>query len=399
MVLDQPDAVLPIRLGWLGSVGIIAGWVIGAPSYMEKLGWNEFLKRPVGTGPYMVEGAVEDYRKAAEGEVYATLVANPDYWKKGHPKIRKITFIRYTPKEALRAVIEGRVDLVTNMIPKDTLKVAESPHSKVVKGRQDVRWTRGALNLMSPHTIPLRDMRVRKALNYAVNKRELFRYAFKGNAVEMMGMLTEKSGVDLSDTEPYDWNVPKARELLKEAGYEEGFKMKLFYSEKDYLIAYLLRRFYSLLKIEVEITPIQWEWIVRHQVYPNTRDGYSWEDEDWWIEIWSEPSYSPELMYNLVDGIFRSRAPFKCAPDWLLLPLDKMFHELRRTKDRDKRFQIYKKANEYIADQALEVFTMAPLTLYGVNEEVDFVPQVSQYLYLDYSSVTDNHWSILAEKK
>jgi len=37
---------------------------------------------------------------------------------------------------------------------------------------------------------------------------------------------------------------------------------------------------------------------------------------------------------------------------------------------------------------------MAPLGLYGVNEEVEFVPQVSQYLYLDYSSVTDNHWSI-----
>jgi len=71
-----------------------------------------------------------------------------------------------------------------------------------------------------------------------------------------------------------------------------------------------------------------------------------------------------------------------------------MYHEILRTRDRNKRFQIYKRANEYIADQALWVFTMAPLTLYGVNEEVEFIPQVSQYLYLDYSSVTDNHWSV-----
>ena len=82
-----------------------------------------------------------------------------------------------------------------------------------------------------------------------------------------------------------------------------------------------------------------------------------------------------------------------------MVSLDKMYHEVLRTKDRDKRFQIYKSANEYIADYAFWVFTMAPLTLYGVNEEVEFVPQLSQYLYLDYSSVTDNHWSVRAEKK
>jgi peptide/nickel transport system substrate-binding protein len=394
MVLDQPNALFLDRI----IAGPISGWVIGAPRYMERVGWDEFLKRPVGTGPYMVVGAVKDYRKMAEGEVYATLVANSDYWNRGHPKIRKVMFVHYTPKEALRAVIEGRVDLVTNMIPKDTLKVAVSPHSKVVKGRQDVRWTRGALNLMSLHTFPLRSIRVREALNYAVNKKELMRYAFKGNAVEMMGMLTDKSGVDLSETEPYHWNVPKARELLKEAGYGEGFKMKLFYQEKDYLIAHLLRRFYSLLKIEVEITPVDWEWIVRHLVYPNTRDGYSWEDEDWWVIIYSNPGYVPEVMGGMLDWNFHSGAPFQTSPDWLIALLDKMYHELLRTKDREKRFQIYKRANEHIADQALEVFTMAPLTLYGVNEEVEFVPQVSQFLYLDYSSVTDNHWSVRRER-
>ncbi len=395
MVLDQPDALLLDKI----ILGPKAGWVIGAPKHMERVGWKEFLKRPVGTGPYMVEGIVKDYRKVAEGEVYATLVANPAYWNRKYPKIGKITFVQYSPKEALRAVIDGRVDLVTNMIPKDTLKVAESPHSKVVKGRKDVRFTVGALNVMSPHTLPLRDMRVRKALNYAVNKQELFRYAFKANAVEMRGVLTEKSGVDLSDTEPYEWNVPKARELLKEAGYGEGFKMTLFYQEKDYLIAHLLRRFYSLLKIEVKITPVQWEWFVRHIVYPNTRDGYSWEDEDWWIVLTSEPSYVPEIMGGQLEWFFHFEAPFQTAADFLMEPLNRMYHEVLRTRDRDKRFQIYKRTNEYIADQAFYVFTMAPLTLYGVNEEVEFVPQVSQYLYLDYSSVTDSHWSVKAEKK
>jgi ABC-type transport system substrate-binding protein len=395
MVLDKPDALFLDKL----VLGPIAGWVIGAPKYMEQVGWEEFLKRPIGTGPYMVEGEVKDYREVREGEVYATLVDNPDYWNRGYPKIKKTSFVQYSPKKALEALIEGRVDLVTSLIPKDTLKVAESEHSKVVKGREDVRFSNGFLNLMSPHTYPLRDLRVRKALNYAINREELMRYAFKGNALEMKGLLTEKSGVDLSDTKNYDWNIPKARELLKDAGFEDGFTMKIFYDEQDYLLAQFVRRFYSLLNIEVEITPIRFEWMVRHLVYPNSREGYSWEDEDWWLVFHSQPGMVPEVMYGILEWGFHSGAPWKTFPDWLSLPLDRIYHELLKTKEFERRLQLYKEANEYIADQALTVFTPARLTLYGVNEEVNFVPQVSQYLYLDYSSVTDNHWSIRESKE
>ena len=181
---------------------------------------------------------------------------------------------------------------------------------------------------------------------------------------------------------------------MKDAGYGEGFKLKLFYGEKDYLTAQLLQRFYNLLKIEVEITPITMQWLERHIVYPNTRQGFSWKDEDWWLVIHSNAAFVPEVMGGLYEFFFHSGAPFQHFSDWAIEPLDEMYQDLLRTKDRDKRFQIYKKANEYIADQALWVFTMAPLGLYGVNKGVDFVPQVSQYLYLDYSSVTDNHWSM-----
>ncbi len=118
-----------------------------------------------------------------------------------------------------------------------------------------------------------------------------------------------------------------------------------------------------------------------------------------WVVISSHPAYQPEVMTTMLLAHFHSGAPFQTSPDWLMDSLNKIYNELLRTRDRNKRFEIYKRANEYIADQALWVFTMAPLTLYGVNEEVEFIPQLSQYLYLDYSSVTDNHWSVKAEKK
>jgi len=388
--LRQPDSLFLDKL----ILGPIAGWTIGAPKYMQQVGWERFLKRPIGTGPYVLEGEMKDHKDVSEGQIYATLRANSNYWDKGRPKIQRVTVVQYSPKEALQAVIDGRIDLVTSLIPKDTQRVAESPHSKVVKGREDAIFTTALFNLMSPHTFPLRDMRVRKALNYAVNKEELLRYAFKGNGFEMRGLLTEKSGVDLSNTKPYQWNIPKARELLKEAGYENGFKMKLVYHEKDYLLAQLIKRFFSLLKIEVEIIPVQWEWMPKHMVYPNTSEGYSWEDEDWWMVIHAHPGILPEIMGGLMEWAFHSGAAWRHFPNWLMLPLDEVYNELQRTRDRDKRFELYKRANEYIADQALWLFTVAPLGLYGVNKEVSFEPQVSQYLYLDYSSVTENHWSL-----
>jgi ABC-type transport system substrate-binding protein len=390
VTLYEPDALCLDKT----IFGPISGWIIGAPSYVERVGWQEFLRRPIGTGPYMVEGEIKDYRKAAEGEVYATLAANPDYWKIGVPKIEKISFIHHSPTEAINALTQGNVDLVTSLIPKDTIKVAESQHAKVVKGRRDARYTVAQFNLMSPHTLPLRRIRVREALNHAVNREELIRYAFKGNADEMRGVLTNKSGVDLSDTKAYKWDIPKARDLLKDAGYGEGFKMKLCYQERDYLTAQFLKRFWSLLNIDVALVPVKWEWIVRHQVYPNTRDGYSWEDEDWWVVVYSEAAVVTEIMGGLFEWAFYSGAPFQCASNFLIEPLNVMYNKLLRTKERDKRFQIYKEANEYIADQALWVFTVAPLSLYGVNKELNFVPQLSQYLYLDYSSVTDKHWSV-----
>ena len=107
MIKEQSDALFPERLGT---------FYIGAPRYMEQAGWERFTKRPIGTGSYVIDGEMQDYRKVAEGEVYATLTANSNYWEKGYPKIRRIKFVQQSSQEALRALIEGRVDLVTSYL-------------------------------------------------------------------------------------------------------------------------------------------------------------------------------------------------------------------------------------------------------------------------------------------
>jgi ABC-type transport system substrate-binding protein len=139
---------------------------------------------------------------------------------------------------------------------------------------------------------------------------------------------------------------------------------------------------------------VNWEWVVRHLVYPNTREGYTWKEEDWWLCIYSNPSFHPEPMGGFLEWGYHVGAAWNTYSDFLVEPLDIMYHQVRRTRDRNKRFEIYKRANDYIADQATWIFTLSPMGLYGVNKELDFVQQVSWLLYLEYSSVTDNHWSV-----
>jgi peptide/nickel transport system substrate-binding protein len=66
LLLSQPDSFL---------FQMLAYWRLGAPRYIEQVGWQEYLKRPIGTGPYMIEGEVTEYRKAKEGVVYTTLTS------------------------------------------------------------------------------------------------------------------------------------------------------------------------------------------------------------------------------------------------------------------------------------------------------------------------------------
>jgi ABC-type transport system substrate-binding protein len=72
MIFDRPNALILDKF----IFGPMGGWTIGAPRHMELVGWEEFLKRPVGTGPYKVSGVVKNYRKMGEGQNYAYCCIN-----------------------------------------------------------------------------------------------------------------------------------------------------------------------------------------------------------------------------------------------------------------------------------------------------------------------------------
>ncbi len=134
------------------------------------------------------------------------LEANTAYWDKNRfPRLKRIIFDNtLDQKEAVELVKtgEGRVDLVTELSPLNTLQVARSPFAKVVKTRGGFVSVFGLINMRKAGS-PWRDERLRRAVNLALNREDIIRYAAKGNGVMIPALLQERIFGYNPDLSPY----------------------------------------------------------------------------------------------------------------------------------------------------------------------------------------------------
>lgn len=159
--------------------------------------------------------------------------ANLAYWDATRmPRLQRIVFDNtLTQQEAVELVKsrEGRVDIVTELRPLDTLRMAQSPHASVVKNRGALLSVFGFFNMRKAAS-PWRDIRLRQAANYAINRDHLIRYATKGNGVIIPALVPAQGfGYD-PDLTPYPFDPAKTRQLLGEAGYPDGLSLTLIAS-------------------------------------------------------------------------------------------------------------------------------------------------------------------------
>ncbi len=120
------------------------------------------------------------------------LEANTAYWDTSRfPRLQRIVFDNTLGQREAADLVktsEGRVDLVTGLRPLDTLRVAESPFAKVVKNRGSLVTVVGSFNMYKAGS-PWVDVRLRQAVNFAINRADLIRYATKGNGVTIPALL------------------------------------------------------------------------------------------------------------------------------------------------------------------------------------------------------------------
>lgn len=190
---------------------------------------ENFASRNVmGTGSFRITGWTPEQK--------ITMVANPDWWDKQQGNVKEVV---YTPikSDATRvaALLSGDVDMLTDLPTQDVARLRSDSKLKIVDG-PEVRTIYFAPDLGSPELKysnvkgknPLADKRVRQALSLAIDRSAIQRNIMRGLSIPAALMVAP--GVNGHKPEldtPAPANPDAAKKLLAEAGYPDGFEVRL----------------------------------------------------------------------------------------------------------------------------------------------------------------------------
>ena len=196
---------------WPGLIDRMAStdFLAMPPKMLKEQGVQALVAKPTGTGPFKFVQWVRDERLVLE--------RNPDYWK-GAPDLNRVTF-RYIPEFSARlaALLAGEIDIMKDVPPHAVEMVDKTGKSKV---RSTVSSRINYLALVNLKPGPMQDLRVRKAMNHAVNVDELIQQVLKGRATKMCGSLSPLNVDYTPGIECYKHDPARAQALFKEAGVD-----------------------------------------------------------------------------------------------------------------------------------------------------------------------------------
>lgn len=211
----------------LGLVSDYSGGFVVSKKAVEQMG-DDFTTHPVGTGPF----AFEDYVPGQK----TVLTSNEEYFR-GNPTLESVVW-RYMPdiSSRLSGLRTGELDLIEGL-----RKQAWIEKVKNYKGVEPVVFGPGETVTLHFNLTrePLKNIKVRKAMAYALNRKTI--NSFYGDAIttplyspipsNYLGGLSKKQVIEAGLD--YDQNLDKAKELMKEAGYSDGFELDVVVTERE----------------------------------------------------------------------------------------------------------------------------------------------------------------------
>ncbi|MCJ7494064.1 MAG: ABC transporter substrate-binding protein [Deltaproteobacteria bacterium] len=299
--------------------------------------------QPVGTGPFRF---VEWKRGDS-----VVMVRNPDYYVKGIPYLEKVVFkFIPDPSAQLAALRAGDVDVLAyDLSPENAPMLEKDPRFKVLKGHT----TTDVIMAINNSRKPFNDPRVRQAITLAIDRKAIIEGAVAGYGSPIGSHMdpTNPYYIDLSGLYPY--NLEKAKKLLAEAGYPNGFEAVLKLPE-PYAYARrsgeIIADQLSKVGIKLTLEVIQWgQWIDRifkNAEYDLTVIGHA---EPFDIEIYARPNY-----------YFRYHNP----------NFQELIKKAEEEMSEPARKKIYEEAQRMLADDFVNAYLFVYPALPAMKKEV-----------------------------
>ncbi|MDD2806722.1 MAG: ABC transporter substrate-binding protein [Elusimicrobiales bacterium] len=343
IVTKRPDAILLNRLA-----GLI---LIVPPKYLKEKGGDHFARHPVGTGAFVFQDWVKGER--------IELAANKNYWLAGYPKVDGLVFKFIPSAKQVEALLAGEIDLLTDLPGTQTLKVKSRPDLSVVK-KASFYTMPFSLNLSSG---PLSSVKVRKALNHAVNKANLIRYDLLGNGSPIATLsMPGEMGHDPS-LKPYAYDPAKAKRLLAEAGYPDGFTMEFLVKKNAERFGNIIAADLGKVGVKLRITLVSDAEMIAE--FRSGRYGMFTADVP-------DPLCHASFIQWIV--LF-SKSPYAWGGD---ARFDDLLTGMMSASDTGRSRQLAEDLDRYVYDNAMSVFTYQKTAVYGINRKLHFTPYVSR---------------------
>jgi len=376
----NPDQKAPIRgnFTWVKSVDVVddhtvrivthkpyplineiltfANFGMVPPKYVKEKGDAHFSRNPVGTGPFKFI----EWRKGEQ----TTLEANDQYWK-GAPAIKTLVF-RVVPETAtqIAELLSGGADFIRALPPDQIPAITASGQARVTATKiLRVVFLQLDGDARAAKT-PLTDVRVRRAVNHAVNVDEIMQKILGGMAVRTpAGNNPMSFGFDPT-VKPYAFDPERAKKLLAEAGYPNGFEITLnSYAGSIVNVDQVAQAVQGYLgRVGIRVKPRHFADV--GQYLANFRgsklDGII-------MASWGNNSvFDSDALYYIH---FHKGEPYayNTSPE-----MDQWLDEARATIDPKKRQELYSRFQRFIVDQAYWVPMYAQYTIEAVSNRLNY---------------------------
>jgi len=318
-----------------------------SPTNWGKVGDDGINKSPIGSGPFIVETWTPGVM---------SLKPNPTALRK--PKVDRLE-IRAVPDTSARiqALLSGRIDIAMALGPDEIPLLEAAGHRMVVQTEASMIL----LAFITTKPSPLQDVRVRRALNHAVNKEEIVAALLAGKAPASTQTAPENAfGFD--PTLPlYAYDPILARKLLAEAGHAKGFEMVAEIYVGNSTFAPLVYQ-----KVAADLAQVGVKLDVRMVPIPKYAQGLhqgTWDGTGIGIDYNASPSLDPLRGFMRHSCLWK--APWYC--DETIMPLLK---EALGTFDLDKRRELTKQVLRHQRDQAPGILLHDYVRFDGVAKRV-----------------------------
>ncbi len=292
--LRAPDAILPKRLSLV--------MIVEPDSWMER-GVDDFTIAPIGTGPYKLV----DW---GPGNTAPQLTAFSGSWRApiGYTDLEYRVVGNKTSR--LQALYSGQVDVATGLSEDDVGDVKENGYAPYVTATTQIKSI--ALPNVHEGNHPLKDQRVRQALNYAVDKQAIADVILGGWVdVASQGAVSGISGYN-PNLKPYPYDPERARTLIKDAGYENGFDMDIEFvatlTPLDPVLFQKIAQDLNKVGVRTTVRQIPFSDYLRKYV-PN-----QWGDVDAFGLFWNSATFQDAIRPYEGFSCFRVN-PFFCDED------------------------------------------------------------------------------------